>query len=248
MRKKRKQWKQNRKYFFLWIGLVFLFFLSFLFPIDPSYRRPFQNLFVYFREFSSPKKVTLSNYLDKELALLKEENEQLRHLLSYKESLSSFTVLPAQVLSRGTRWEEVLTIDIGKKEGVEVGMAVVSEVGLVGRISEVFSSSSTVQLLTRPLDTNKVAVSISFENGTVPGILQGYDSSSGNLLVALIHPGEVPVGSSVFTNGLGSLFPQDIPVGTVREVSTDALGIATVLSVSPSVDFDSLGYLFVLAK
>lgn len=248
MRKRRKQWKKNRKYLFLWIGLVILFFLGFLFPIGYFYRGFFADTINSFRDLYSFKEVTLSNYLDQELEAIKKENEQLRNLLSYKESFASFTVIPTSVLSRGNDWDEVLTINVGKKEGADIGMAVVSEKGLVGRVVEVYASSSLVQLLTRPLDTNQVAVSVHSENGTFSGILQGYDSSTNDFLVSLFHPGEVSLGSSVSTNGLGSFYPSNIPVGSVREITKDTLGITTVLRVSPSVNFDFLGYLFVLAK
>lgn len=104
----------------------------------------------------------------------------------------------------------------GTDQGVRVGHVVMSEQGLVGRVTEVGPSYSKVLLLTDPASTVSAIVQDSRSTGIVRG-------QYGDTLVMdwILQTDEVEVGDVVITagltqgNDLRSLFPKGLPIGTV---------------------------------
>ncbi len=250
MRKRKKSlYKKNKKYGILWFILIGGFALFGIFSFSLPWRGIFQDFGVSVGKFFTRDAVKLERY-DRDLIVsLRKENEQLRNLLNFKESLTDYEIIPSSVIYRESAWEDTLIIDCGKKDGISPNMAVVTENGLIGKVEEVYQKSSLVRLLTDTMNPMKVAVSIVSNNQEYHGVLDGYDSSSHTFLVTSIQEVEgLELGSTVVTNGLGNLFPSGIIVGTVSEVTTDALGISLVVKVDSAVDFYQLGYVFVLRK
>ena len=65
-----------------------------------------------------------------------------------KEKYSAYNSIPADIIDRDvSNYSSQLVLNIGKKHGVDVGMTVIAEEGLVGHIVSVTNSSSTVQVI-----------------------------------------------------------------------------------------------------
>lgn len=250
MRKRKKSmFHKNKKYGVLWIVLIVGFFLFGIFSFSFSWRGIFQDFSVSIGKFFTGPTVNMERYDRDLLVSLREENEQLRDLLGYKESLSNYEMIPAMVVYRTSSFDDSLVVDRGKKDGVSINMAVVTEDGLIGKVEEVYSKSSLIRLLTDTMHPMKVSVSIHSNGEEFHGILDGYDSTSNTFLVTSIEDVKnLELGSSVITNGLGNVFPSGIEIGTVSEVTTDALGVSFVVKVKTNVNFQHLGYLFILGK
>jgi rod shape-determining protein MreC len=78
------------------------------------------------------------------------ENQQLL-ALNNLESIANLPTATAQVIGQGpSNFDQLIEIDIGSDQQVEVGMAVVNEAGLVGKVHEVFPNTSFVMLVTDP--------------------------------------------------------------------------------------------------
>ncbi len=76
------------------------------------------------------------------------ENQQLL-ALNELEALANIPTVTAQVIGASpTNLDQVIEIDRGSLDGIEVGMAVVNEAGLVGKITRVFPRTSLVMLVT----------------------------------------------------------------------------------------------------
>lgn len=250
MRKKRKSlYKKNKKYGILWLILIVCFALFSVFSFSLPWRGIFQDFSVAVGKFFTRDAVKLERYDQDLIVSLRKENEQLRDLLNFKESLTDYEIISSSVVYRESAWEDTLIIDCGKQDGVSPNMAVVTADGLIGKVEEVYQKSSLVRLLTDTMDPMKVAVSIMSNGQEFHGVLDGYDASSHTFSVTSIQEVEgLELGSPVVTNGLGNVFPSGIAVGTVSEVTTDALGVSLVVRVDSSVDFYQLGYVFVLRK
>lgn len=79
------------------------------------------------------------------------ENRQLRALLGL-ESLAAYDRVTGEVIgSSPSNFDQRVEIDRGSLDGVKVGMPVVNEAGLVGKITQVNPETSIVMLLTDPL-------------------------------------------------------------------------------------------------
>ena len=75
--------------------------------------------------------------------VLIEENKNLNEKLNLKQRYSSFESVPASIIAKeNSNFSNNSIIDIGSSEGVEEGMAVVTENGLYGRILSVTEHTS----------------------------------------------------------------------------------------------------------
>jgi rod shape-determining protein MreC len=80
-----------------------------------------------------------------------EENRQLRALLDIK-SLSSFDSKTCSIIgSSPSNFDQRVEIDCGSLDGLRVGMPVVNEGGLIGKITTLSLDTSVVMLVTDPL-------------------------------------------------------------------------------------------------
>jgi rod shape-determining protein MreC len=161
--------------------------------------------------------------------------------LDYAGGLDS---VPARVVSTApTNFQLTITIDRGTDSRLDVGMPVVTAAGLVGRITEVSKVRSTILLITDPQSNVGVRLANSGEQGVARG------GGTGNLLPLDLITTEVPVdvGEPVVTSGLErGLFPPQIPVGRVRNVTAPPSALQKEILLEPSVDLQRLEFVRVL--
>lgn len=196
------------------------------------------------------KKVDYQNTTSLQEKSLKEEIVNLKELLNLKTTMAGYEMVYATITSRNTDyWFYTVTIDKGKKDGIEKDMIVINEKGLVGRVIETHLTSSVVKLISANDSKNKVAVDISSKNTTYKGVISGYEIDKNQILVTSIRSNsDIKENDIVTTNGLGTLFPEGILIGQVEEIFNDDLGVSKVLGVKPAVDFENIRYVAVLKR
>jgi rod shape-determining protein MreC len=124
-------------------------------------------------------------------------------------------------------WWQRLTIRKGKNFNLTVGAPVVFSGGVVGRISEVFAYTATVDLIS----SQTVRLAAVIEGDTRPISYQGglnptFGSAGG---VIEFVPLDIFAGKNstkrLVTSGLGGVFPPGLTIGSVIKVepSTDGL-------------------------
>lgn len=159
--------------------------------------------------------------------------------------LGDLPTVTAQVRSGPvTNFQDTIEIDRGSGDGIKVGMAVVTDQGLVGRIAVVHGGRSTVQPITDP----NLAYFVKVYNRTDksdPGTT-GEAHGTGPSKAVQIDDG-IPVnvrvskGDPVFTSGVDtSTYPPGVPVGVVSSVKPTTDRTQQQVSVEPYVKFSSL--------
>jgi rod shape-determining protein MreC len=199
--------------------------------------------------------------LERENKQLKVDNEQLRatnsllknleaevnrlnHALGYKES-ASFNLIPARIIARDNNtWWNICTIDRGSKDGIATDMAVVTEKGLVGKVTNVSKDISRVLLIS----DESLRVSVSIEGTQEQGIISGTPGSSNiepDLRIRFLSKtAGLKPNTKVFTAGTGGVFPSNLLIGTVKDFSVRELeGVATVTT---AVDLADVQDVFVI--
>ncbi|HYI62038.1 MAG TPA: rod shape-determining protein MreC [Acidimicrobiales bacterium] len=175
---------------------------------------------------------------------LTKENEELRRLNDLPVT-ADIPRTTAEITSGPlTSFDTTLEIDKGSGDGIKVGMAVITEAGLVGRIHRVQGGRARVQLITDP-DFPGVGVRL-VESGDV-GLARG--SSRGRLRVEEGITATTPVerGEDLVTSGLErSNYPAGIPVGTVIDVQPTEDQVEQALNVEPAADLDAVRFVIVL--
>jgi rod shape-determining protein MreC len=174
------------------------------------------------------------------LSEVERENITLREYFRFAQARPGLDLRGAQIVGRvigqeSTNFLDILLLDLGQEHGIEIGMPVVTDQGLVGRIFEVNSSSSKVLLIT---DVNS-AVNALLQSSRVAGVIRG--TPEGTLLMDYIQQGvRISVGEIVLTSGLGGRFPRSIPIGRVIEIRQRDIDVVQQAIVQPLIDFTRL--------
>jgi rod shape-determining protein MreC len=176
------------------------------------------------------------------------ENVRLRSLLQFRDANPSFTYKGGQVVGRivanePTSIVKSILIDIGSSNGIEPGMPVVTERGLVGRVTDVYRNAARVLLIT----DSSSNVNTMLQNTRLRGILRG---RAGQLPIMdyLPQDQQILVGEIVVTSGEGGSFPVGIPVGQVVEVEQNDVEMFQRAAVRTTVDFDTLETVLVVTN
>jgi rod shape-determining protein MreC len=168
------------------------------------------------------------------------ENQLLREMLDFAQTRPGLELRGAQIVARVIGQESnnflgYIMLDLGTEHGIKTGMAVVTDQGLVGRVSGVTATTSNVLLIT---DVSS-AVNAVLQSSRLNGVIRG--TPSGDLVMDYIPQGAFfSVGEVVLTSGLGGRFPKGIPIGQVVEIRQRDFEIFQQAVVRPTIDFRRL--------
>jgi len=186
-----------------------------------------------------------------EIARLKDENLQYREAVVSAERFKElenlrmrrdFRMLPANVAAQDlSAWFQSIIIDQGGDAGIQPGMAVVNEEGVVGVILGTTPGASKVLLIVDSQSSVDGYVQRSRARGTLHG-----SSERGCSFEYVLRDQDVEVGDLLLTSGLGAIYPKGLPIGRVRSVDRKPYGLFQLAEVEPMVDFRQLEEVFVI--
>jgi rod shape-determining protein MreC len=163
------------------------------------------------------------------------ENMRLRKLLGFKDE-SDFDLIAAEVVGQNPHSIfNGLILNEGSNRGIELDDAVLTADGLVGKISLIAEDHAICQVL---LDRNS-RVSARVQRNREQGIIS-WDGGVGLMLLYVAKTIEVLPGDVIITSGLSQIYPADIKIGMVTNVSKETEGMFQDITVMPSVDFQKL--------
>jgi len=163
-------------------------------------------------------------------------NQQLQALLDLRTSLNLHTA-GATVIARDPEGiTQSLTIRAGAEQGLQRGMAVLGQNGLIGRVVAVHRTTSQVMLITDPNNPVNVMLATTHLPGTVM-------ISQGKMTVQF--PGaptdlKIDPGAALVTSGIGGNYPSALPVAAVVRYQYQAYSQAQVADVAPLDDLSRL--------
>ena len=161
--------------------------------------------------------------LRKENKSLVEENRRLRRQLfnvknnSYAnlDSTVNFEVINAKIIKNSfTSPRNYLTINSGKRHGIQQDMGVITTKGILGIVENTSTNFSTVQSI---LNT-KSTINAKIKNSDYFGSLV-WDTDDYNIVQLIDIPRLVPItiGDTIVTGAMSSIFPENIPIGVIKE-------------------------------
>ena len=164
----------------------------------------------------------------KEIAL---ENSRLKNTLSFKQK-SALRFIAARVISRSAdNWSSGLIVDKGSLYGIKRGMAVVTYLGLVGRVVDVTSMTAKVMLLNDPNLGVSSLVQRSRQEGLVSGTL------GDNLIMRYLpQDADIQLNDIIVSSGLNDAYPKGLLIGTVVDVGQEFSGLSRFAMVKPVVN------------
>lgn len=163
------------------------------------------------------------------------EGIRLRKLLNLKDEFKHRAVVARVIDNDRTTLFKTLLINKGTAEGLRVGLPVLADRGVVGRIIETSWHASRVLLV---IDENS-NVDALIQRSRAQGILQGAGSAGCNLKY-ISRMEDIQTGDVVLSSGLAGVFPKGLLLGVVIGASRQEGGLFQKIDVSPSVDFGRL--------
>ena len=170
---------------------------------------------------------------------LTSENQRLSSLLQLKET-SKYKVLTARIIGRDPSvWFDSSIINRGSLDGVLLNMPVVTDGGLVGRVTAVSPLTAQVDLVTYSKSGLGGIIGQIGESSAL-GVVVG--TSKKDLLEMKYVPGsiEVQVGQTVFTTGQDGIFPPGLKVGEIVDIVTGSATTPHVIQIRPAAKLNSI--------
>ena len=174
--------------------------------------------------------------------LSKYQDQQLKQLLQVA-ARGRYRIVAASVIAAGGSYDDSVTIDAGRGDGIKPDMTVLNGQGLVGTITSVNATTSTVLLSTDASVTVGVRLAGTGEIGVVSGTGKAM-TGSGLLRLqvfdvnAVLRPGEQLV---TFGSVGGSSYVPGVPVGVITKVEGSASSLTKLALVRPYANDAALG-------
>ena len=221
-------------------------------PVQAALSAPFDFARSLFRRYVALTDLRTENErLRSRLAQLEEENLQYREALVASDRLeridkmrgeTDLPMLPAEVASRElSPWYRSLLIDRGRSNDVHAGMPAVTEDGVVGLVTAASPHAARVMLL---LDRQS-AVDGMVQRSRARGIVRGIGTEELEFEYTA-GSGDVQVGDTVMTSGLGGVYPKGLRIGEVVSATSEGNRLLQRARVRPAADFGRLEQLFVV--
>lgn len=169
-------------------------------------------------------------------ALMRRENDQLRSLINLRARLPR-PFVAGEVIHRPLPSDpRTLLVGIGTGQGLAQFDPVVTADGLLGYVWSAGPASSAILTWAHP----EFRASSVTGDGRVLGMLAPISAGEGGATLLALRGvalrDSLPLGATVFTSGLGGVYPRGIPVGRVISVARDSLGYERIYRVAPFVN------------
>ena len=166
--------------------------------------------------------------------------DETEELIAFRKRYYPENKLLARVLSRAVSMQNSqIMLDKGSEHGVILDHSVVYKNCLLGRISQVFPTSSLVTLIS----DHQSRVAAEAVNTKSHGILEGAGGLQSHLNF-VSHLQKIEEGELLISSGQGTVFPRGFALGRVKRVSQGEL--YHIIEIEPLIDITQVNYCYIL--
>ena len=189
---------------------------------------------VYNDYLSVKEKLKILQTKKYETQFLQEENKRLKKTIN-EYIYNSEEIVAKVLIDKNSPFLKSIIVNKGSKDNIKLGMAVLDETYLVGKIVEVNYSTSRVLLVS---DLNS-KIPVGIEPGNIQSILSGTGRLNGQIEY-LETDILIQDKSIVYTSGSGGLFKPGIPIGIYRKETEESYEIVNFFSKLSQLTFVKL--------
>ena len=191
--------------------------------------------------------------LSSENRKLLEENRMLRNQLinsQTKDSIAldtaniNYTIQTARVIKNSyANPNNYITIDKGENQGIRQDMGVITSRGILGIIEHTTGNYASIQSLLN----SKSTINAKIKNTDYFGSLVWDGKSFRNVQLEDI-PRQVPltIGDTIVTGAMSSIFPENIPIGTIRKYDLNESRSFYSIDVELFNDMTNLKHVYII--
>jgi rod shape-determining protein MreC len=167
---------------------------------------------------------------------------RLQAMLTFRERYVGSTVAAQVIGASGSDQTRVLTIDKGSRDGLRPDMPVITQDGIVGKLRDVFPTTSQVL----EINDQTSGAGVIFESTRIRAILRG--TIAGRVQIGnLTADSRIKPGEKVLTSGGDQVYPRGLPVGTIESIAPDPDHQPyTDIRVRPAVNLDRVEEVLVI--
>jgi rod shape-determining protein MreC len=163
------------------------------------------------------------------------ENSRLKEILAFKEDLT-FDAVGAKVLAFNlSGWTKTIKLNKGTTDGIVEDMPVISPMGVIGRIIQATSGSSTALLITDPRSN----IDVTIQRTRVRGIAEG-NGKNALILKYIRDLDDVEIGDKVVTAGISGIFPTGLVVGEITRTEKSGDNFFKRIEIQPNAALKKL--------
>lgn len=171
------------------------------------------------------------------------ENNRIRQLIEFREK-SPDTLISAEIVGKSSiELRNYVVINHGESSGINQGMSVRTDAGLVGTIIGTSDNYSLVEMV----NNRNVKVSAKIQRTNIDGILTW---SGGEYF----HLNNIPTsfdvkkGDVILTSEFTNKYPPDVPFGEVAEVIDEKNSLFFNVKIKPFVNLATVEQVFVIKR
>lgn len=181
---------------------------------------------------------------NKELIALQAENKTLKEQLKLANNYPDFDVIPGYVIQRDfSNYSKTIVINLGRNNGIEEGMTVLADKGLVGYVVYVEDNSAKVQTIVDTASAVSCFISNSEKSLVTRGLLDSNNKIKGNYIDNDVVLNE---GDSIYTSGIGGIYQKNINIGKIKEIVNTQNKTNRYVYIETAVDFENLSNIVVI--
>lgn len=190
-----------------------------------------------------------NEHLTNELAMLKNQSPMAyivdtAKFITPQDTTCKYKFISAQVLKNSTnRTNNFITLNVGEKHGVKPDMGVISTTGAVGVVVAVSNNFSlAISVLNK-----KIGLSAKLKNNNFYGsLVWPGDDYRMAVLTEIPNHIELHEGDTVVTSGYSAIFPEGIPVATIKSYQKNSDDNFYSINVELSSDLKNVSNVFVI--
>ncbi|TNF70731.1 MAG: rod shape-determining protein MreC [Bacteroidetes bacterium] len=184
----------------------------------------------------------------RENALLKEQLYNMTGTFSVEMDTSSldFEVLSARVIKNSyANPDNYITINRGSSDSVLQDMGVISSHGILGIVERSSSNFASVQSVLN----SKSNINAKIQHTNYFGSLT-WDQQDFRIVqledIPRLNPDPMKIGDTIVTGAMSSIFPENIPIGTIVNIDLNQAGSLYEIDVHLFNDMTNLGQVYII--
>lgn len=178
------------------------------------------------------------------------ELENLRELFNLSEKYPTYEKVAANVIAKDSgNWFSTFTINRGEKDGIQVGMNVIADSGLVGIITDVGPNYSRVRSIIDDANNVSAMIPTTGDNFNVSGNLKTMNEMV-VITFSELRDDEnlVKVGDPVITSYVSDQYHQGILIGYISSIENGPNNLTKIGTITPVSDFEHIEDVLVIKK
>ena len=191
--------------------------------------------------------------LDEENIKLVEENKRLRDQLFNLKIVDStdldsiqrtYTIASGNIIKNSyANPRNYITIDKGSNDSVKPDMGIITSKGILGIVENTSRNFATVQSILNEKSNINAKIKNSDQFGSLVWDTKNYNVVQ---LIDIPRMANLTVGDTIVTGGMSSIFPENIPIGTIQKFDLNNSQSLYTIDVALFNDMTNLKHIYIV--